>query len=154
MARVMADIGERVGRQRDTSIFLVAAFVAAALLVGGCSPSPIASVAPTVPAMAPPTAFPTLVVGPTPTPLDLGVGDCDSVERSICEAAVALAFARGLDPKLGPQVVGWKVRPTVVRLCPQGLEPRLDVTFEFRDPPAVTVTVGESADGVLDACTY
>jgi hypothetical protein len=37
---------------------------------------------------------------------------------------------------------------------PLALEPRYDVTFEFTNPPTVTVTVGVYANGQWDACTF
>ena len=124
--------------------------VTALVMVAACSPHP----APT-PTFAPtPTPVPGPTLSPTGAPPGAGLGDCDGIPRSSCEAAWAAAVGPTLDPKLLPRIVGWQVRPTIVRMCGGGLVPKFDVTLHLDTGTDVTVTVAQHPGGRLEACTY
>ena len=121
------------------------------IAVGACSPQP----APTRTLSPTPTPVPGPTLSPTATRVGTGLGDCGAIPTSVCEAAWSAATDHGFDPKVVPRVVGWQVRPTVVRTCGGYLAPKFDVTFELDSGlPDVTVTVGEHPDGRLAACLY
>jgi hypothetical protein len=82
------------------------------------------------------------------------LGDCDTIPSYDCEAAWEAATDSGLDPKVLPHIVGWRVGPTAVRMCGGYLKPKFDVTFHLDTAADVTVTVAELPDGRLEACTY
>ena len=132
------------------SVRISAALLVAGVTLGACSPQPTPS-----PTFVPtPTPVPGSTLTPTGTLPGAGMGDCDGIPISLCEAAWAAAVEFGLDPKIGPHIVRWRVQPTVVRTCDGTLTPRFDVVFELDSGPEVTVTVGELPDGRLAACTY
>lgn len=118
--------------------------------VGACSPqpSPTGTLSPT------PTPVPGPTLSPTLIRPGAGSGDCGGLTDFLCDAVWAAATGNGVDPKLLPRIVGWRVRPTAVRTCDGVLAPKFDVTLALDSGRDVTVTVGQYPDGRLAACTY
>lgn len=81
-------------------------------------------------------------------------GDCDGLQRALCQAAVAEAQSNGLFLKPGESVARWHARPITGSDWPGCGRPTVAVTFDIAPSGQVAVTIGQYPSGQLAVCTY
>lgn len=113
------------------------AALALAACTGPSAPTPTTGAAPSVSAV--PSAL---------------TGDCDGLEASVCQAAVAEAQSFGLFLKPGENVAGWHARPASGGEWPGCGNPIVTIAFDIAPSGQTTVTVGRLPSGQLAVCTY
>ena len=100
---------------------------------------------------------PTPTTDGLPSPLAVPsalVGDCDGLQRALCQAAVAEALSSGLFLNPGERVARWRARPVTGSDWSGCGRPIVAVTFDITPSGQVTITLGQSPSRQLVVCTY